>query len=219
MSEISEEKQHLLNLIKARDELEQKIAKLQSENVPGALVDEEGFPRADVDVYGITFVRAELAKLQTDHKNAMKEIEQAMTKYHAHLKSSQPQGQGSSSSEAAPVVTQKQPVERKETPVQGTQASTIPADLEPFYIVRQVFLDSPAFSAGLVVDDKVLQFGTVTKANNTPSSIAEVVSHSVGKSVRVVVKRGEDIKELFLTPQQWSGRGLLGCHIVPFPSA
>ena len=46
--------------------------------VPGLkkpLVDHEGFPRNDIDVYDTRHKRHRLACLQTDHKQIMKEIE------------------------------------------------------------------------------------------------------------------------------------------------
>lgn len=47
----------------------------------GNLVDREGFPRADVDVYNIRLKRNRLACLQTDHKELMKKIEDGLAEY------------------------------------------------------------------------------------------------------------------------------------------
>ena len=43
--------------------------------VSGKLVDEEGFPRKDLDIFEIRKLRNRLAHLQTDHVNLMKRIE------------------------------------------------------------------------------------------------------------------------------------------------
>ena len=43
-------------------------AALQPVGLTGGLVDAEGFPRADVDVYAVRHRRHELARLQTDHQ-------------------------------------------------------------------------------------------------------------------------------------------------------
>ena len=56
---------------------------LQSPQPPGAipgikgnLIDEDGFPRSDLDIHMIRIQRNRLAHLQTDHNEKMKEIEQ-----------------------------------------------------------------------------------------------------------------------------------------------
>ena len=40
--------------------------------VKGSLVDAEGFPRADIDLFEVRKLRNRLACLQTDHCNIMK---------------------------------------------------------------------------------------------------------------------------------------------------
>lgn len=49
--------------------------------VSGPLVDAEGFPRADIDVYRVRHLRHRLACLQTDHKAVMRRIEQVLPLY------------------------------------------------------------------------------------------------------------------------------------------
>ena len=103
-------------------------------------------------------------------------------------------------------------------PLPLTSSCEPPPSLSPldaFFLVDQVFEDSPAQSAGLRIGDKVLQFGSVVKANNTKDAMRAVVGNSVGRGVRVVVYRvGEGLVVLQLIPQRWSGQGLLGCHLA-----
>jgi hypothetical protein len=155
------------------------------------LVDDEGFPRADVDVHGVRISRNELASpyyclssltirirsiactdrcgcyvclfilaLQVDHQLLMKQIEAAMFAYHTQLKNSPA---------AAAASTTTTPTERKtlaaptpaaatssptstptaSAPVQPQQQREVsPASLPPFYLVDQVFENSPANVAG-----------------------------------------------------------------------
>jgi len=85
---------------------------------------------------------------------------------------------------------------------------------EPFYLVDQVFEDSPAFLAGLKIGDKVLQFGSITRLNKSADAMQKLVKHSTGKKISVTVYRlGEGQVYLQLTPQHWQGRGLLGCNL------
>jgi 26S proteasome non-ATPase regulatory subunit 9 len=75
---------------------------------------------------------------------------------------------------------------------------------------------SPAQSAGLRVGDLVVQFGSVTADNfTTLQALAEVAAHSKDSSLAVRVIRAGAVKAVTLRPRQWSGRGLIGCNIVP----
>ena len=44
------------------------------------LVDKDGYPRADIDVYRARTLRGRFKEIQTDHKALMKEIEQGLAK-------------------------------------------------------------------------------------------------------------------------------------------
>jgi len=47
------------------------------------LVDQEGFPRADLDVYEIRHARAKFISFRNDYKNIMKEIEESLQVFHS----------------------------------------------------------------------------------------------------------------------------------------
>ena len=207
------------------------------------LVDADGFPRADVDVHGARIARQSLAHLQTDHVSVMKEIEKAMFALHAEAKRNKQAAQQSAPSTAAagsgarpathdrilPVTAQQEQKQPQQPAILDATASApatsatrptapTPAVLSPldaFFLVDQVFEDSPAQSAGLRIGDKVVQFGSIVKSNNSKDAMRAVVANSVGRGVRVVVYRvGEGMVALQLIPQRWSGQGLLGCHLA-----
>lgn len=46
--------------------------------VAGPLVDDEGFPRGDIDLYAVRQARNKYACAQTDHQEVMRKIEEAM---------------------------------------------------------------------------------------------------------------------------------------------
>lgn len=52
----------------------------------GSLIDAEGFPRNDIDVYQVRQARQQIICMQNDHKALMKEIEQLMHQLHAEAK-------------------------------------------------------------------------------------------------------------------------------------
>ncbi|KAK7175883.1 hypothetical protein R3I93_000217 [Phoxinus phoxinus] len=187
-------------LIKRKDEIEEQIKAyydmLQTQEgvgIDGPLVDVEGFPRADVDLYKVRSARHSISCLQNDHKAVMVEIEEALHKLHATARVG----------------------ERKDETKMEATGQTVSLS-SPFALVDAVTQGSPAFQAGLRVGDEIMEFGSVKTQNfRNLRDIASVVQHSEGKSLRVGVFRNGQEVHLSLTPQHWSGRGLLGCNLVP----
>ncbi|KAM7018420.1 26S proteasome non-ATPase regulatory subunit 9 isoform 2-T2 [Tautogolabrus adspersus] len=197
-SEISME--DVKNLVKKKDDIEEQIKAYydvleDGVGVEGPLVDEEGFPRADVNLYQIRAARHDISCLQNDHKAIMVEIEDALHKLHAREKAKREQDEAEAQGEAM------------------EHQVTLPP---PFARVDAVTQGSPACGAGLRVGDEVIEFGSVNTGNfQNLQNIASVVQHSEGKPLRVAVIRDGQKAQMSLTPQRWSGRGLLGCNIVP----
>uniref|UniRef100_A0A671QG69 26S proteasome non-ATPase regulatory subunit 9 n=1 Tax=Sinocyclocheilus anshuiensis TaxID=1608454 RepID=A0A671QG69_9TELE len=186
-------------LIKRKDDIEEQIKAyhdmLQTAGVgmDAPLVDVEGFPRADVDLYKVRTARHNISCLQNDHKAIMVDIEEALHNLHA---------------------TARVKREKDETKMEVTEPTvSLPA---PFALVDAVTQGSPAFQAGLRVGDEIIEFGSINTQNfRNLRDVASVVQHSEGKSIRVGVIRSGQEEHLNLTPKQWSGRGLLGCNLVP----
>ncbi|XP_785837.1 26S proteasome non-ATPase regulatory subunit 9 [Strongylocentrotus purpuratus] len=196
-----EAREHAQNLIAKKDEMEAEIKALfevlESQSgvgMTGPLIDEEGYPRNDIDVYSVRTARHEIICLQNDHKALMVEIEQALHTLHGIERQQREQG--------------------TYNPI--ANGSSNGAASIPFAKVDLVSQGSPAEKAGVCVGDRITEFGSVTSANfKSIRDIAPVVQHSQGKAVRIVVLREEDKVVISLTPQTWSGRGLLGCNIIP----
>ncbi|XP_016411494.1 26S proteasome non-ATPase regulatory subunit 9-like isoform X1 [Sinocyclocheilus rhinocerous] len=187
-------------LIKRKDDIEEQIKAyydmLQTQagvGMDAPLVDVEGFPRADVDLYKVRTARHNISCLQNDHKAIMVDIEEALHNLHA---------------------TARVKHEKDETEMEVTEPTvSLPA---PFALVDAVTQGSPAFQAGLRVGDEIIEFGSINTQNfRNLRDVASVVQHSEGKSIRVGVIRSGQEEHLNLTPKQWSGRGLLGCNLVP----
>ncbi|CAG5923475.1 unnamed protein product [Menidia menidia] len=188
-------------LIKRKDEIEEQIKAYydvledQGVGVEGPLVDAEGYPRSDVNLIQIRTARHNISCLQNDHKAIMTEIEEALHKLHAREKAKRQQDETEAQEEAMDLQV------------------TLP---RPFARVDAVTEGSPASGAGLRVGDEVIDFGSVNTENfQNLQNIAAVVQHSEGKPLRIsVIREGQKV-QMSLTPQRWSGRGLLGCNIVP----
>ncbi|KAJ3604205.1 hypothetical protein NHX12_028946 [Muraenolepis orangiensis] len=195
------------NLIKKKDDIEEQIkayfAVLEDGvGVEGPLVDAEGFPRSDVNLYQIRTARHNISCLQNDHKAIMVDIEGALHKLHAGEKSKRE-------------LDESQQAEAMEQDTSLPSPAPAPAP-SPFARVDGVTQGSPACLAGIRVGDEVIELGSVNTGNfQNLQNIASVVQHSEGKPLRVSVIRDGKPTQMSLTPQKWSGRGLLGCNIVP----
>ncbi|XP_067127143.1 26S proteasome non-ATPase regulatory subunit 9 [Centruroides vittatus] len=190
-------KDALMTLMKKKESIEEEInslfAVLKSQNIgmTDPVVDSEGYPRSDIDVYLVRQTRQRIICLQNDHKEVMKQIEAGLYSLHAEQK------------------------ESNSNLLQSTQSQDTES-LSPFAKVNCVDLNSPADNAGLHIDDTIIQFGSITSKNFVDlSNVANLVQHSVGKPIHVKVIRGTRVFNLSLTPRTWSGKGLLGCNIVP----
>ncbi|XP_051555912.1 26S proteasome non-ATPase regulatory subunit 9-like isoform X2 [Myxocyprinus asiaticus] len=154
-------------LIERKDEIEEQIKAyydmLEDQGdvgMHGPLVDVEGFPRADVDLYIVRTARHNISCLQNDHKTVMVEIENALHKLHAKVRVNNKQG------EAMALVESTE------------QAVSLPS---PFARVDTIIQGSPAFQSGLQIGDEVLEFGSVNTRNfKNLHDIASVVQHSEG---------------------------------------
>ncbi|KAI9342892.1 26S proteasome non-ATPase regulatory subunit 9-like protein [Obelidium mucronatum] len=141
------------------------------------LVDAQGFPRSDIDVYAVRHLRSQIARRQNDHVALMARVEAAL---HAVFSA-----QATATAKAAP----------------DTRRTIA--------VVASVARGSPADAAGLAPGDAVLSFGGAADLR----AVAGVVRR--GEPLAVDVRRGAERVALTLVPQDWDGRGLLGCHLVP----
>ena len=106
-------------------------------------------------------------------------------------------------------------------PSSSSSSSSSVLVVEPFAKIDLVSPSSPASSCGLLVGDVILKFGPVHFRNHMNlQAVATEVRSAAGNRREVVVdvlRDGSQIR-VALRPQEWEGRGLLGCHIVPYSS-
>lgn len=230
-----------------RERLEQQMEALASfltsEGMPGirgSLVDEEGFPRADIDVHAICEARHKLACLRTDYREVQRRLEELLLRVHAETVESQ--------------TAYQEPDAARQ--LQANEVSTQQEDMPPpllevegpaFALVDVVHPGSPSSTAGLACGDKVVRLGSLHLPSTPMSTVAnrdhrdddsrngsserrnsmnvsglfqllpgEVERHK-DQRMPLVVQRGSRVLSLWLTPRQWAGRGLLGCHLKPIP--
>lgn len=248
----------LLKLDKERQRIDDEIRSTKAQldglgvGMNDPLVDKEGFPRADVDLYQVRSLRQRVTMLLNDSKEKQKEVEEHLAKLHAlgpaaliPEKPSFPSSTSSSSttsSRVAAAAPLSAPSVSSASPPEGMV-------FRPFALVDDVSEASPASRAGLMKGDRIAGIGTLVSlapavsasatsegglaggaAPSAPSlsDLASVVRGNVGLALPLVVQRQRQDNsnsssegsfiQLSLTPQPWSGQGLLGCHVVPLPA-
>ncbi|KAJ3220357.1 26S proteasome non-ATPase regulatory subunit 9 [Dinochytrium kinnereticum] len=115
-------------------------------SVDEALVDNDGYPRNDVDVYTIRHLRHELVVKQNDYKDIMRRMEKVVQEVFQR---------GGKLLVPTPAVPKKAPM--------------------PFALVNSVAPGSPAEGAGLQAGDKILRFGSLSSENDGFKSIPQEV--------------------------------------------
>jgi 26S proteasome non-ATPase regulatory subunit 9 len=118
----------------------------------------------------------------------------------------------------------------------GDGSGTFDAPQSPFAKVNGIAKESPAEDAGMQVGDLVTRFGPLHAKNNDRLRAMSILVPDVageGGRIQLLVLRhrsststssNTDYEDetkwekltLVLRPRPFSGRGLLGCHIVPF---
>ena len=178
-----------------------------------ALVDREGFPRADIDIMNVKTQRNRLAVVNTDHKEVMKKIEAELAQMHS-LSGNESVGEKEQQQQQ-----QQQQASRGLAPA----PTAIPGSGKAFAIVDEILPGSPAALAGLQDGDQLVGFGTIRfETIDNINCIPALIGANVNKPVPVEVKRrgadpaaAADTLHLTLLPRPWGGRGLLGCHLTP----
>ena len=182
------------SLVSKKDELEREISRLEAiltannTNMTNSLIDLQGFPRSDIDVYTVRHTRSKIIHLSNDHADILKEIEKSLIQIHSQAK------------------------------VQGPGSFSSFVDL-PFAKIDGVAPDSPASLAGLERDDLLVNFGDLsTKLKSTSQTfdlLGNAVHARIGLETVVKVQRRDVLFVTKLTPRNWGGKGVLGCHLIP----
>ncbi|KIM63334.1 hypothetical protein SCLCIDRAFT_752446 [Scleroderma citrinum Foug A] len=199
--------EHALALVARKDAIEAEIKthvdilEANSSDMTTPLVDRDGFPRADLDIYAVRTARVRIIELRNDLKDVMDEIGKALEHvYDPARVVAAPSAEGPSS---API---------------GEAESE--GNLQPFARVDSVAPGSPAAESGLHREDLIIKSGHLIRSSFTEAALqplAELVTGSENRELPVQVLRGEERVTLNFTPRKgWGGRGMLGCHIVPY---
>ena len=153
-------------------------------------------------------MRNKLNCLKTDYKILMKEIEEGMYSLHSvYKKEEKPESKEKNKTETIEtidIVEQKKPI--------------VISRKTPFLTVNSVAEGSPAEIAGLQIKDEICKFGDIEKKELDTYGLkilADYVQKNTNVEIQIqVLRKGKDIILKFI-PKTWSGKGLLGCYLVP----
>ncbi len=230
------------------------------------LVDKEGFPRGDIDLYRVRTLRGRLAVINTDHKILMKDIDQEVRGLHQTA-------EANSGNKVASIERVSTELSVSDTSMMGEADFSTEMrrqEIQQQYglypviaTVDQVLPQSPAATAALVDGMELLQFGSISciSCGGSASAALQAVPEAVrsafysGQSIRLIVRcissrtdsantnvesdsrlqieigttavpsrsatdnretqAAQEIRVIFIKPQVWAGRGLLGMHLTP----
>ncbi|EPQ54604.1 hypothetical protein GLOTRDRAFT_116453 [Gloeophyllum trabeum ATCC 11539] len=166
------------------------ILSANSSTMNSPLLDPEGFPRSDIDVWAVRHARVRIIELRNDMTALMDRIARALEGvYDPNIVNGTPTSASSAAQQAS---------------------------LSPFARVDGVAPGSPAATAGLQREDLILKFGSLTGLTSL-QPLAELVSLNENRTIKVLILREAEQLTLDFTPRKgWGGRGMLGCHIVPY---
>ena len=222
---IEERRKAMMKLMKEKDQIEKEILDLTEiletppmPGVKGPLVDSEGFPRADIDLFEVRRYRNRLACLQTDHCNLMKEIEKGLESLHSDYIQHNMKDE-----EVKTSATSANTLKMGDLKIEDGSQSAKQEVKIPFAWVSDVISESPAQKAGLKLGDAIYRFGEVDHSNHENlGAIVELVKRSLNNTIKIKVLRknimgsSEDI-EIDFVPHEWGGRGYLGCALKLHP--
>jgi len=208
--------QRALGLMAQKDSIEAQLKShlsiLTSNNVTMAtqIVDAQGFPRADIDIVAVRSSRVRVIELRNDLKKVVDDLAVALEDFHK--------------AEPVPPASQPATTSSDRTANSLESGALLSGPLKPFARVDGVAPRSPASVAGLLRGDLVLSFGPLDSSAflNTSSlqPLAELVAAHENSPLPVQVVRQDNttLTLTFVPRSGWGGRGLLGCHIVPYTS-
>lgn len=186
----------------------------------GKLLDAEGFPRDDCDLYAVRTARQTADATRNDLRGIGERLHALLAALHGQTR------------EAAELQMVQDAAARRQrqaaAEARGRRLAEVRrvARLPACLAVARVEAGSPAAEAGLCEGMRVLQFGSVTAAELAASGLAALAQETAtneGAPVSVWVRKpgelDEDPSELVLVPQRWSGPGLLGCALDRIDSA
>ncbi|SPJ08603.1 proteasome regulatory protein, putative [Plasmodium sp. DRC-Itaito] len=221
-------------LVKKREDIENELKehmdfleRPENKNVgmKGNLIDSEGFPRNDIDIYSIRVARNKIICLKNDYIDINKKLEEYIHKVH----------------NTHPVIRVERKKNMNNDILNTSQQIAKEEDIQNakkniFAIIDEVIENSPSHKSGLKINDQIFQFGDIIKKNGNENENENENEHNrhsnvelfkdianymktQPKQILVKILREENILFYYIIPEQTHNGLYLGCHLSPFDSS
>ncbi|CRG94281.1 hypothetical protein PGAL8A_00398500 [Plasmodium gallinaceum] len=209
-------------LVKKRSEIENEInenleflEKPENKNIgmKGKLIDAEGFPRNDIDIYSIRVARNKIICLKNDYLDINKKIEEYLHKVHS----------------THPVIRVER--NKNKNDEENLNWNKIYEDVNEveiehvkkniFAIIDEMIDNSPSHKAGLKINDYIYQFGDVKKNENDDNENLDILKKisdymkTNPSKIEIKVLREEKVYTYYIFPNKTHNGLYIGCHLTP----
>lgn len=190
------------------------------------LINPEGFPRADCDLYAVR----ESRRTVNCGRNELRRLQDLLMTKLGLLHALTKDVAAEQMAHDKPVIAKhhREVQERREYEAAMNKVRLLP----PMLLVGRVEPDSPAHYGGLRAGQLVLQFGELTAENLEREgglpAMGKAVEDAAGRGGVIVVwvtegnekdRERAHIQRLVIVPMEWAGRGKLGCGFDSYQAA
>ncbi|XP_058127499.1 probable 26S proteasome non-ATPase regulatory subunit 9 [Anopheles ziemanni] len=186
-------REELLEMIREKDKLDRKIndlGKILEANKIGMkepLVDNEGYPRNDIDVAAVRHARRDIICLQNERSALYEQIHTALGAFHKQQKEKTVQSHNT-----------PQHNQQHHEPMDVSESNSAKIRL-PFITVQTVVPGLGADQAGLKAGDQILQMGSLSASNfKSMQQVKTILDNSAGRTVRLLVRKADSNDEAFV---------------------
>jgi 26S proteasome non-ATPase regulatory subunit 9 len=176
-----------------------------------SLVDQDGFPRADIDLFAVRIARNQVSCLLNDLKDINRQLDTALHSLHALGQEAVLEAIQAEKNERS-LQTTTTLMASKSTFIPKTETEII---LKPWAIIDSVSTNSPASESGLRCGDKILKMGNAISFATVTSEVRRYAEDIGLGAMKVHLSRNGEEMMINLLPKPWNGQGVLGCHIIP----
>jgi 26S proteasome regulatory subunit N4 len=181
-----------------------------------SLIDQDGFPRADIDLFAVRAARNQVSCLLNDLKDINHQLDNALHSLHALGQEAVLEAIQAEKNERSLQTTSSSTT----TTLMASTSTSIPKTetdiiLKPWAIIDSVSPTSPASECGLRCGDKILKMGNAISFATVTSEVRRYAEDIGLGAMKVQISRNGEEMMINLLPKRWNGQGVLGCHIIP----